>query len=268
MLNHPGNSVGRQEFAVQGGQIHQVEEAVRIVKASAPRGVTPLTQHLAEIKKQVLCMEADLRQKDQKAVIILATDGLPSDTNGNSSEAVLAEFTNALKELQNLPVWIVVRLCTDDEGVVDYYNAIDENLELPLEVIDDFFGEAAEIHKKNKWLNYGLPLHRCREMGFHHELIDLLDEQLLLKDQLVEFLHIMFGNTYQWPDPHVQWKEFLEELEHVLKVQAPQYNPITGKMEPWIDIKKMKSVYPARGDVVQRGGNGGKGILGRFGLRK
>ena len=73
-------------------------------------------------------METELRNNDQQAVIVLATDGLPSDDQGHSSEAVLRTFVDSLKNLQSLPVWIVVRLCTDDEGVVDYYNSLDQEV--------------------------------------------------------------------------------------------------------------------------------------------
>lgn len=62
----------------------------------------------------------------------------------------------------NCSVWVVIRLCTDEQPVVDFYNALDSVLELPLEVLDDHLNEAKECHQFNSWLNYALPLHRCK----------------------------------------------------------------------------------------------------------
>merc|ERR1712157_161158 len=97
------------------------------------------------------------------------------------------EFKDCLRSLEGLPVWIVVRLCTDEDSVVEFYNDLDSELELSLEVLDDFTGEAEEVYEFNKWLNYALPLHRIREMGFSHKLFDLLDERALSKSELMEF---------------------------------------------------------------------------------
>jgi len=72
-----------------------------------------------------------------------------------------------MRPLKHLPVWIVVRLCTNQADIADYWSAIDKQLELNMEVLDDFQGEAREIHKRNPWLTYGEPLHRLREFGVH-----------------------------------------------------------------------------------------------------
>jgi hypothetical protein len=49
-------------------------------------------------------------------------------------------FVDALKTMEGLPVWLVIRLCTDEPKVRDSYNQLD-SLELSMDVIDDFAGE-------------------------------------------------------------------------------------------------------------------------------
>jgi hypothetical protein len=69
----------------------------------------------------------------------------------------------------------VIRLCKDERNITDFYNQLDGLLDLKLEVLDDFVGESREVQLMNPWLNYALPMHRCRELGYHdrayvHEL--------------------------------------------------------------------------------------------------
>ncbi len=90
-----------------------------------------------------------------------------------------------MRPFQNLPVWLVIRLCTDNPFVVDYWNNIDTELEIEMDVLDDLQGEAEEVHTVNKWLAYGEPLHRLREFGATIKEIDLIDESLLSVEQMV-----------------------------------------------------------------------------------
>lgn len=249
MLNDPGVKIGPQEFSVaeqDAGKIeHDVKAAKQIIERSEPRGVTPLTQHLLAIRSRIQSMEQKLNSQGQQAVIVIATDGLPSNAHGKSTREVQQEFVDTLQSLQSLPVWLVVRLCTDDDDVVEYYNNLDNQLELPLEVIDDFFGEAEEIRGANKWLNYALPLHRCREMGYHHRIFDLLDERLLTKDEMLEYMKLLFGavELADAPDIHADWKGFTSYLGNVVTAHARQWNPISLKMDPWIDMKQLEKAY-------------------------
>jgi len=61
---------------------------------------------------------------------VIATDG--ESTDGN--------LADAMKPLEELPVWVVIRLCTDEDSVVEYWNNIDSQLELDMDVLDDLNG--------------------------------------------------------------------------------------------------------------------------------
>jgi len=50
-----------------------------------------------------------------------------------------------MRPLKDLPVWVVVRLCTNDEKIVDYWNRVDEELELSMDVLDDLGGEVRPL---------------------------------------------------------------------------------------------------------------------------
>lgn len=244
LLNDPGSAHYQQQFSVaeRGEEFIQqdVTNALRCIE-SIPVGTTPLTEHVLEIRENVLQLQPTLKEKSQKVVVVIATDGIP---NGSESE-----FVEALRSLEGLPVWVVIRLCTDDDNVVDYYNCIDSQLELSLEVLDDFEMEAKEVYEHNKFLNYSLPLHRCREMGFHHRLFDLLDERKLTLGELRDIFALLFGEKelVGVPNPEVDWKGFASAVSKLVEEQAYQWNPITKKVQPWINMKKLNKAYGGGG---------------------
>jgi hypothetical protein len=249
LLNDPGRMCGPQQFSISERGPEYIAEDLNIalstMKQATPSGVTPLAEHIREIRENMLDMQARLMENGQKVVIVLATDGLPSDSFGVSSQATQTEFQRALRSLEGLPVWIVVRLCTDEKDVVEFYNSLDSQLELSLEVLDDFAGEAEEVYEHNKWLNYALPLHRIREMGFSHKLFDLLDERRLTKDELRDFAYLLFGAERfdGIPDPQVDFRGFCNHLGAIVSNEQKQWCPNRKKVMPWIDMKKLASTY-------------------------
>ena len=249
LLNDPGRITGPQQFSIAENGAATIDRDLAVAQSTilntVPAGVTPLRDHLVEIRNNILELQPTLRQNGTKVVIVIATDGTPTDAQGYTSDRVQEEFLQALKALEGLPVWIVVRLCTDDDSVVDYWNELDSQLELSLEVLDDFSAEAHEIYEFNKWLNYGLPIHRMREKGFYHKLFDLLDERQLSKDELREFLRILFGDAKMdgVPDPQVDWSGFYDCISRLVEGEGKQWNPVTKHMAPWIDMRRLKRDY-------------------------
>ena len=69
-------------------------------------------------------------------------------------ETVLQELLLALKAMQTTcPVWIVMRLCTDDEKVVQYYNSMDSEVSPGGVQCCFFFGFLAIC--VGAWLDFG-----------------------------------------------------------------------------------------------------------------
>ena len=182
--------------------------------------------------------------------LIICTQGLPTDDNGNAGPAIVQEFKQAIYSLSQLPVKIVIRLCTDDERAVDFYNTLDCQLD-SLDVLDDYWGEALEVYLHNPWLTYGLGLHRLREAGMAWMLIDYVDERPLTMDELYTFCKsFLLGQSngcgmtgVELPDPRTNWNMFLQGLSKLLEKERQQWNPVLGRLAPWINVTKLNSMY-------------------------
>lgn len=239
---------GKKEFGVAERPDHIQQDLVSTlnnIRQVSPRGVTPLSERVMEISSYLYSIKDQLEARGQKTVIVLATDGLPSNRYGKTSPHTMNEFKNALRSMEGLPVWLVIRLCTDDEETVEFYNNIDCQLEMSCDVLDDFFAEALEVYEHNSWLTYGLPFHRMREMGFYHKLFDLIDERPLTKDELRDFFLLIYGADALdgIPDPQVDWDRFLARIAAVTSKEQLQFNPVTKRMMPWVDISKLAFKY-------------------------
>jgi hypothetical protein len=141
---------------------------------ASPGGGTPLCHHVNEVMKQIIAIAPQLKAAGKKAALVICTDGEASD----------GDITAVLRQLHTLPVWVVIRLCTDQDAIVNYWNNIDNQIELNMDVIDDPIGEAKEINRLNSWLTYGEPLHRLREFGVTAKEIDMIDEVTLSAEQM------------------------------------------------------------------------------------
>eukprot|EP01034_Spumella_vulgaris_P033732 gene33732-41615_t len=69
--------------------------------------------------------------------LLTVLQGSPNGQTPLYGESTDGDIVTAMKPLQTLPVWVVIRLCTDDEKIVNYWNNIDSQLELDMDVLDD-----------------------------------------------------------------------------------------------------------------------------------
>merc|ERR1712127_874698 len=93
LLNNPGANVGSQRFSVAAGENGrnstqaEAQDAVSIMRLARPGGCTPLTAHVLDIQNEVMNMAPALNRAGKKVVIVIATDGLPTDERGYGDPA-------------------------------------------------------------------------------------------------------------------------------------------------------------------------------------
>jgi len=184
--------------------------------------------------------------------VVLATQGLPTNEKGEGGPSVIQHFVQTLRSLEGLPVWVVVRLCTDDEQVFDFYNSLDSQFNLPYDVLDDYFGESLEVYLRNPWLTYALPLHRFREFGFKITVLDTIDERALTKAEVRDLCCLLFSvNHSDLPDPTTHWEAFFQVISGVAVREKQQWNPITRKVCPWINLHDLNALYGGNKNMSQ-----------------
>lgn len=207
----------------------------------SPGGGTPLCHHIREVVQRIREIEPQLRANGHKAVVVIATDGESSDGN----------IVDAMRPLHDLPVWVVIRLCTDDDKVVEYWNNIDSQLELDMDILDDLFGEAAEVHSANKWLTYSEPMHRLREWGVHLRELDLIDEGKLAMNQMYTIANILSPqHEGHLPNPEIDFGEFIRAVQQGQASEKKVLNPQTMKLEHWLRVSHLKSMYGPGGCTI------------------
>ncbi len=189
--------------------------------------MTPLCKHVKEVVTRVQSMKQQLQQSGQWVSLTIFTDGKSSD----------GDVSKALKPLSYLPIRVIIRLCTDDDSVVNYWNNVDDNLELQMDCLDDLFGENDEVRSKNRWLTYGVPLHRIREFGCHLKEFDLLDEAVLNDSQIRTVIaNVLGGPEGNYPHPSMGRRQFYDYVKDRLAESPMAMCPEKKQTKPWIRL--------------------------------
>ncbi len=102
------------------------------------KGYTPLTRVLENVLKD----NTHMNLGERKLLIIILTDGEPTDQFGRSD---VRGFKQCLKSRPN-NVYTNIIACTDDNESVEYLNHWDKTIKY-LDICDDYRSERAEVKK-------------------------------------------------------------------------------------------------------------------------
>lgn len=227
----------------RGDVAPQLDALERLLRNTRPQGSTPLAERLREIKHRLETVHSGLAEKGQRAIIVVATDGLPTlPGSGEPSGAAREEVTTVIRQLtMALPVFLVVRLTTDEDSVVDYYNKIDEEEELPLEVIDDIAGEAQEAYQKgNGWLVYSPLLHMIREGGTFVRFFDALDERRLKPAEVKVLASCLLQRGENDPPMPRETVDFYKYVLARVASIPTVYDPLAKRVVPGLKTRQLR----------------------------
>lgn len=232
----PANPVeGIDIFTVSadlGDTVAQVEAMRASLSCRSPEGRTPLGARIDDICRRLADSSQELRQSGRKIMLTIATDGVPDSR---------PELVRALQQLPTrLPVRVVIRLCTDDDQVVGFYNDLDKDVEMPLDIMDDFCGEAAEIRKFNPWLVYTPLLQTIREAGTSIQILDFLDERALMPMEVALLSQLLMQSDGQ-PAYSRESHKFLRAIEKDLARAPAVFDVGYKKMVPPLHLHSLRA---------------------------
>lgn len=270
-LMHPIGENAQQQVGIASKEEVNADMEMKRLKemlSYQPKGTGGQLRQLREVIDS--CLETPMELwKERSMAIVYVTDRLPSDENGRAGEDVTTNFIESLNRLQGLPVWFVIRLSTDDQDVVDFYEDLDEKIsyvsmemqsemldgQIHLDVLDDYISEAQEVHKHNPWLNYALPLHLCRESGVNFPVFDALNDRALTHEEVTQFVNLLFDrNQTVWAqqpiaNPRTHYAQFRNDVVDLNKKNGTLYNPIKRRNLPWLDMAQVDRIYGAQASV-------------------
>ena len=119
-----------------------VTDARQVVESfiQRPGGMTPLTTSL----RRIFQAAASKRGSDKRLLAFVATDGAPTDANGNVDIRGLENLMR--NERQAATTFVTFLACTDDEASVSYLSQWDRTMQ-NVDVVDDYKSERDEVRR-------------------------------------------------------------------------------------------------------------------------
>jgi Mg-chelatase subunit ChlD len=110
-------TISSQPYSSDKSAQYQLQRFQQWLKLVQPTGRTALTHQIYEIQQLIRSLEQSLRSKGQNVVLIVTSDGLPSDEKGICNDEQCDLFRKSLKALENLPIQVIFRLNTNDSSI-------------------------------------------------------------------------------------------------------------------------------------------------------
>ena len=137
-------------------------------------------------------------------------------------------------------------------------------VEETFQLMGDFMTELQRVYSHNPWLNYGFPLHLCREEGIGIHVVESLSQRPLKLGEALIVLGCIFGedlrvrpcSTTRSTDP-IAFRTLRSRVEQLNTDAGVLWSPLKKKVVPWVDMKKFNRTF-LRG----HGNNGGTGFGG------
>jgi hypothetical protein len=289
LLHDPGIGVGPQQLGICASKhFSSTEEEARLrnlLRATRPNGGTsPLNAHLQEMLPSISTVVPRLLHEGRRLTLCICTDSIPTDPMGTENPQGVEDFLSTLGKLLDWPVHVVVLLSTREERVVQFYKNCIANPNLAtddstsgdglscgtessqdqLQVLGDYVSECEKVREHNPWLNYGYPLHLCREEGICINVIEALSQRPLRRDEVLDVVGYLFGPNISdaVPTNETQYHAFRRRIDDMNSESTPLWNPIRKKVVPWIDLKRLDRDFfhhAKTGKQVGGGGNNKRG---------
>jgi hypothetical protein len=134
-----------------------------------------------------------------------------------------------------------------------------------LQLLGDFTTEIERVQAHNPWLNYGFPLHLCREEGIGLNLVECLSQRPLEWKELLQVAGFIFGVDLvsmflESSTDQSGFQSIRSKIQQLNTEAGVLWSPIKRGFVPWINLKKLDKSY-LRQQQYRKGEGGSSRML-------